>query len=133
MDYLWAPWRSTYMEAKRDKSRCIFCIAASSGTDEQTLVIYRGTANFVILNRYPYSTGHLMVAPFQHVSRLRQVDEATTDEMMRLARFAETALEDIYQPDGLNLGMNLGELAARASNSISICTCCPAGKATLTS
>ena len=111
MSHLWTPWRSTYMTAKKDKSRCIFCAAAEGSADEESLLIYRGEFCFVILNRYPYTTGHLMIAPYQHVSRLLQVTQEVTDEMMRLARLAEQNLEDVYRPDGLNLGMNLGEAA----------------------
>jgi ATP adenylyltransferase len=111
MDYLWTPWRSTYMREKRDKTGCIFCEAAASNADEENLVVYRGALNFVILNRYPYTSGHLMIAPFQHVSRLQQMDEATAEELMRLARFGERALQDIYGPEGFNLGINLGEAA----------------------
>ncbi|HEY3938428.1 MAG TPA: HIT domain-containing protein [Bryobacteraceae bacterium] len=111
MDYLWTPWRATYMREKREKTGCIFCQAAASTADEENLVVYRGALSFVILNRYPYTSGHLMIAPFRHVSRLQQMDEAAADEVMRLARFAEGALEETYRPEGLNLGINLGEAA----------------------
>ncbi len=111
MDYLWTPWRSTYIKAKRDPSVCIFCAAAAGTADDESLVVYRGTLSFVLLNRYPYTTGHLMVAPYAHVSRLNQVQEDVALEIMRLARGAEAILEGIYKPEGLNLGMNLGEAA----------------------
>jgi ATP adenylyltransferase len=111
MEYLWTPWRSTYMKEKRDKTKCIFCEAAASTEDAQNLVVYRGQFCFVILNRYPYTSGHLMIAPYRHVSRLTAVDEATTAEMMRFVRGAETAIQESYSPDGLNMGMNLGEAA----------------------
>jgi ATP adenylyltransferase len=111
MDYLWTPWRTTYMKEKRDKTRCVFCAAGESVSDEESLVVYRGKLAFVLLNRYPYTSGHLMIAPYAHVSRLRQVDESTTDEMMRLARRAEGIVEEAYKPEGLNLGLNLGEAA----------------------
>jgi ATP adenylyltransferase len=111
MEYLWTPWRSTYMKAKREPGACIFCLAAASQDDAKTLLIHRGRHNFVILNRYPYTSGHLMVAPYQHVSRLQQAREETVEEMMRLARLAELIIEETYRPQGLNLGMNLGEAA----------------------
>jgi ATP adenylyltransferase len=111
MTYLWTPWRATYMQAKKEKSRCIFCEAAEGSADEETLVVYRGELSFVILNRYPYTSGHLMIAPYIHVSRLTDVSEATSDEIMRLTRTAEAVIEGAYRPDGLNLGMNLGEAA----------------------
>jgi ATP adenylyltransferase len=111
MDHLWAPWRSTYIKNKGLRGPCIFCAAVSSDKDEETLIIHRARLNFVILNRYPYTSGHLMIAPYQHVSRLQQVSEETVDEMMRLARQAECIIEEAYQPQGLNIGMNLGEAA----------------------
>jgi ATP adenylyltransferase len=111
MNYLWTPWRSTYMKQNRDSGGCIFCDAARGSDDQESLVVYRGQHCFVILNRYPYTSGHLMVAPYLHVSRLSQTDEAASGEMMHLTRFAEKALGLVYSPDGVNLGMNMGEAA----------------------
>lgn len=111
MTHLWTPWRATYIQAGNDKGRCIFCDAVDEAPDEKNFVIYRGEFCFVILNRYPYTSGHLMIAPYEHVSRLGMVSEVTTAEMMHLARAAERILEEVYRPDGLNLGMNLGEAA----------------------
>lgn len=111
MHHLWAPWRATYVSEKSDPNRCIFCEAAASPDDEANLVVYRRRVSFVILNRFPYTSGHLMIAPFAHVSRLGQTDEETTAEIMQLSRLAERVLETVYTPDGLNLGMNLGEAA----------------------
>ena len=111
MDHLWTPWRSTYMKEKRENSKCIFCAAVQASEDESNLVVYRARHSFVILNRYPYTSGHLMIAPYKHISRLAQAEESAAEEMMRLMRRAEQVLELVYQPDGLNLGMNLGEAA----------------------
>lgn len=111
MEHLWTPWRSTYMQAKKEGIRCIFCEAAESDQDKKNLVVYRAQHSFVILNRYPYASGHLMIAPYAHVSRLKDASEATLDEIARLARRAETVLEEAYRPDGMNLGMNLGRAA----------------------
>jgi ATP adenylyltransferase len=111
MDHLWAPWRAAYVSEKSNPNRCIFCEVATSSDDEANLVVYRGRLSFVILNRFPYTSGHLMIAPFAHVSRLQQADEETAAEIMKLSRFAEQVLETVYRPDGLNLGMNLGEAA----------------------
>jgi ATP adenylyltransferase len=112
MNQLWTPWRSVYMKEKKDKARCIFCDAAADPkADEQTLVIFRGRWAFALLNRYPYTSGHLMIAPYAHISRLSEASEETSAEMMQLTRRAERILEQIYDPDGLNLGMNLGEAA----------------------
>jgi len=111
MTHLWAPWRSTYMKAQKDKSRCIFCDAATGENDEESLVVQRGEHCFVLLNRYPYTSGHLMIAPYDHVSRLGETSKATTYEMTDFARIAEQILQTAYNPDGLNLGINLGEAA----------------------
>jgi ATP adenylyltransferase len=112
MDRLWTPWRSAYMKENREKSRCIFCDAAANpASDVETLVVARGALCFVMLNRYPYTSGHLMIAPYVHVSRLAGTTEETSAEMMAWTRRAEQVLELIYRPDGLNLGMNLGEAA----------------------
>lgn len=112
MQRLWTPWRSAYIKEKRDKTRCIFCDAAADPkADEEKLVVFRGSHAFVLLNRYPYTSGHVMIAPYVHVSRLVETGEETTDEIMRLMRRLEEMLQDVYHPDGLNLGMNLGEAA----------------------
>ncbi len=111
MNHLWTPWRSTYMQEKRDKNSCVFCDAALSSADEQNLVVYRGELSFVMLNRFPYTSGHLMIAPYAHVPRLADASTAATAEIMNVARRAERIIETVYQPDGLNLGMNLGEAA----------------------
>jgi ATP adenylyltransferase len=111
MDYLWTPWRSTYMKQNRDASGCIFCGAAAGTDDQERLVVYRGQHCFVILNRYPYTSGHLMVAPYVHVSRLSHIDETSAREMMDLTRFSEQTLTRVYSADGINLGMNMGEAA----------------------
>jgi ATP adenylyltransferase len=119
MDHLWTPWRSTYIKEKKNEAGCIFCRAgqrqpdaASQATaDRDNLVVYRGSLNFILLNRYPYTNGHVMVAPYQHVSRLNEASEEVSIEMMRLARKTELVLQGTYRPGGLNLGMNLGEAA----------------------
>ena len=111
MTHLWTPWRSTYMTQKKDKSRCIFCDAAADSSDEKNLVVHRGASCFVLLNRYPYTSGHIMIAPYEHAARLNRIAEATTDEIIRLTRRAENILEETYRPDGLNFGMNLGQAA----------------------
>lgn len=111
MTHLWAPWRSAYVHARRPAHACIFCDAAGRGADEEKLVVHRAGHCFVILNRYPYTSGHVMIAPYEHVSRLSQTSEAAAQEMMLLTRRAEAVLERVYRPGGLNLGMNLGEAA----------------------
>lgn len=112
MDHLWSPWRYKYLTGAREPAGCVFCrIAASPDDDENHLVVLRGAQNFVVLNRYPYTSGHLMVVPYAHESQLGAISPECATEMMLLARTAEMKLRAVYKPDGMNLGMNLGESA----------------------
>ena len=111
MDYLWTPWRYHYITTSDRPCACVFCAAAQSSDDRQTLVVHRATNNFVILNRFPYTSGHVMVVPMQHVATLEELSEEALVEMFRLARDCERHLRAIYHPEGLNLGMNIGKSA----------------------
>ena len=115
MERLWSPWRHEYISqattSKSNSSACIFCDAQRSTNDEQSLVVHRGTFNFVILNRYPYISGHLMIAPYDHLAELDSAPKETTDELMDLAKRCQTALRNAYHPEGFNVGMNLGRVA----------------------
>lgn len=111
MDYLWTPWRYQYVTKSDGPGVCVFCAAAQSTDDQQTLVVHRGAHNLIILNRYPYTSGHVMVVPYQHVATLESLSDEALVEMMRLARQCERNLRAIYTPDGLNLGINLGKSA----------------------
>jgi ATP adenylyltransferase len=102
---LWAPWRLEYIEHADEGERCIFC------DPEDDLVVHRGRAAFVLLNRFPYTSGHLMVAPFRHVGALEELDDGEALEIHRLAVGALAALRAEYAPDGHNLGWNLGRVA----------------------
>ena len=111
MDYLWSPWRYQYLRTPVQKTACIFCTMAADSHDEENLIVHRGAHNFVVLNRYPYTSGHLMVVPYGHAARLAGIDEAAATELMGLTRLAERHLTAIYRPEGLNVGMNIGESA----------------------
>jgi ATP adenylyltransferase len=111
MDYLWTPWRYHYIAGGVKDDRCILCAAAEAQDDSQSLVVLRARKNFVILNRYPYTSGHVMVVPYAHQATLAASDAETLAEMMALARRIEQALESLYRPDGCNLGMNIGRAA----------------------
>ena len=111
MDYLWTPWRYQYVTKPDCPSGCVFCFAAQSADDAATLVVHRGAHNLVILNRYPYCSGHVMVVPYQHVASLDALAEDALVELIRLARQCERNLRAIYRPEGLNLGINLGKSA----------------------
>jgi ATP adenylyltransferase len=111
MDYLWTPWRYQYVTTAGDRGGCIFCAAAQASDDHAPLVVHRAARSFVILNRFPYTSGHLMVVPYQHTAALEELADETLVEMMRLARDSVKHLRAIYGPEGLNLGMNLGRSA----------------------
>ena len=111
MDYLWTPWRYRYIaDASKDEG-CVFCAALAANDDSKTLIVHRASKNFVILNLYPYTTGHVMIVPYVHVADLSGSDPETLAEMMRLAQRVQSALESTYHPQGYNLGMNLGRAA----------------------
>src|SRR5262245_42939602 len=109
MDYLWTPWRYQYVIARDLPQECVFCTAARSTNDKETLVVHRATHNFIIQNRFPYTAGHLMVVPYAHVATLEALDTDTAFEMMQLTRESERHLREVYKPDGLDIGMNIGK------------------------
>ena len=111
MDRLWSPWRYTYVSKASASDPCIFCEKASQNRDAENYVIYRARKNFLLLNLYPYTTGHLMIAPYEHVATLGEVSVETLAEMMALTQLAERHLRAVYRPHGLNIGMNVGECA----------------------
>lgn len=114
MQRLWSPWRSKYIASGVDSyaKDCVLCrIAADPDEDETNFVLHRGERAFVVLNLYPYITGHLMVVPYLHTSEFDSVAKEITDEMMDLAKRAQAALREVYSPSGFNLGMNLGSAA----------------------
>ena len=107
---LWAPWRLEYIEQADEQSGCVFCLAAE-GDDEERHVVHRGERAFVMLNKFPYNSGHLMIAPFRHVAELAALEEPEALEVHRLAAAALEALGAEYDPQGYNLGWNLGRVA----------------------
>jgi ATP adenylyltransferase len=111
MDYLWTPWRYQYIVKTGDPGECVFCAAARAADDKMWLVVHRGERNFVILNRFPYTTGHIMVVPNEHVASMEEAADETLVELIRLARECERCLRSVYHPEGLNLGFNIGRSA----------------------
>ena len=110
---IWAPWRLDYVKdaSKDSEEECIFCAALEAGDDEANLIVHRGERAFVILNKFPYTNGHLMVAPFEHVATLPQLDAETVAELMALTQRAMKTLEERYSPHGYNVGFNQGRVA----------------------
>ena len=110
---IWAPWRLEYVkDASKDvEEECVFCARPALGDDETALIVHRGERCFVILNLYPYTNGHLMVTPYEHVGKLQEIDAATSAEMFGLAQIAMGHLETVYRPHGFNVGFNQGRSA----------------------
>jgi ATP adenylyltransferase len=111
MDYLWTPWRYRYISEAKNVSGCVFCNAPAANRDEEWLIVQRAAKNYVILNRYPYTSGHVMIVPYAHTADFSGLERDTAAEMMLLSQRVQAAIEDVYHPDGFNLGMNLGRSA----------------------
>jgi len=110
---IWAPWRLAYVKdaAKDKEDECVFCAKPALGDDEASLIIHRGERAFVILNLFPYTNGHLMVAPYEHIGRIQELSGETVAEMIGLAQRAMSRLEEVYEPHGFNVGFNQGRVA----------------------
>jgi ATP adenylyltransferase len=114
MDVLWSPWRYDYIKGSGSgkPDSCVFCeIQNNPASDEEKFILKRAEFNFVVLNIFPYASGHLLIVPYAHVADLDKVDKAVSDEMMDLMKRSQTVLTEVYQPEGFNLGINLGKSA----------------------
>ena len=113
MHVLFTPWRFSYLTAPKPSapSGCIFCIAASEKNRRETLTLFRGERVLVMMNRYPYTNGHLMVAPIAHEARLFDSTDSSLHSLIRITAEAQRILSDVYRPDGFNIGMNFGTVA----------------------
>jgi ATP adenylyltransferase len=116
VDILWSPWRYDYIKSgssdQPGQSSCVFCtLKEQTDDDESKFILHRAQFNFVVLNLYPYISGHLLIVPYAHLGELDDAPKETTDELMDLAKRAQTLLREAYGPQGFNLGMNLGRSA----------------------
>jgi ATP adenylyltransferase len=111
MKHLWASWRMKYISKSDPETGCVFCNAQAKADSAENLIVTRATTAFVILNKFPYTSGHVMVVPFQHVDSLEQLDAPTRAEMMELVSRATVVLRQVYQPQGFNIGINIGAAA----------------------
>ena len=112
VDKIFAPWRSEYiLSGDKKGGGCIFCDYPKEDKDEENLIIHRGKLCFVIMNRYPYSAGHLMVIPYRHLHNFAELTADELTELMQLAQKAVETLTEVMHPDGFNLGMNIGKVA----------------------
>lgn len=110
MDQLWTPWRMKYLENESHPDQCPFCLALEQDQAEDFLV-HKGNEAFVILNRYPYTTGHVLVLPLEHQEQLSSLPPQTRGELMELVNHALEVLREVYQPEGFNVGLNMGVAA----------------------
>ncbi len=106
MKTLWAPWRIEYITGGK-KEGCIFCDKPKEGNDKKNLILYKGETSFIIMNRYPYSNGHLMAVPYRHINNMSELDHKERLELMNLTTKCIEILK-VMNPDGFNIGMNLG-------------------------
>jgi ATP adenylyltransferase len=114
LERLWSPWRAKYIASGVDSQsdRCVFCdIASDPAKDDTNFVVHRAEYGFVVLNLFPYITGHLLVIPYEHTGEFDMVAKRITDELMDLSKKAQTALREVYSPPGFNIGINLGAAA----------------------
>lgn len=111
MKVLWAPWRMEYILSEKEEGNCVFCPGADRSHDEERLILYAGPRVMVVMNRYPYNNGHLLVAPRRHVSGLDDLDQEETQDLMAMVCKAIGALKTVMGPEGFNVGLNLGRVA----------------------
>jgi ATP adenylyltransferase len=111
MDYLWTPWRYAYVSSTEKNAGCVFCEAEKEKDDEKARIVHRGKSCFIILNTFPYTPGHVMVVPYAHLDELQKLPTDAANEMIALSQRMETVLRELYHPDGVNLGMNIGKAA----------------------
>lgn len=111
MEYISAPWREEYVRKILKMRECIFCQVLKLKNDREAFILFRGVHNFIVLNKYPYTTGHLMIAPYKHLASFEQAKKELTDEMTDLIKLSLKALKKKYRPHGFNTGMNLGQSA----------------------
>src|SRR5215212_2166460 len=111
MNHIWSPWRMEYIENSTKEDGCIFCNVQAQEDSAENLITFRGERAYVILNRYPYTSGHIMVVPLDHKPNLEELDSETRAEMMELTARGMTVLREIYRPEAFNMGANIGEAA----------------------
>ena len=110
MEQLWAPWRIEYILMEKPKG-CILCDKPKQDNDAANYILHRGHENFVILNAYPYNSGHLMVAPYRHIASLEELTDSEIQEHYKIVNQSIRALRQVYNPEGFNVGINIGRVA----------------------
>jgi ATP adenylyltransferase len=111
MEYMTVPWRENYVKNAYKMKECYFCTASKKKNDKQNYILYRGKYNFIILNKYPYSPGHPMIVPYQHLDSIEKAEKKSSDEMADILKKSIEILRKVYHPHGFNTGMNIGHSA----------------------
>ncbi|MGH9556410.1 MAG: HIT family protein [Terriglobales bacterium] len=111
MDYLWTPWRYAYVSQAHKTEGCVFCDKVRAEDDGKEFIVHRGQHCYIVLNAYPYTSGHVMIVPYAHLDELQKLPPPAAQEMMALAQKMEGVLRAVYHPEGINLGMNIGKAA----------------------
>lgn len=111
MDHLWAPWRMPFIEGTEPVYGCLFCGKIREDQDERNLIVYRGPSCFVMMNLYPYNSGHVMVVPYQHTGDLAEMHPDVGGALFSTAQLTVQALDEVMHPQGYNLGMNQGTVS----------------------
>lgn len=111
MDYVWAPWRMPYIEDESEQDGCVFCRLLELEDGPENLILARGERVFVMLNRYPYTNGHLMIVPFEHTPSIEDLDDKTLSDLMLVTRKSVRLLRRTYKAEAFNVGMNIGSAA----------------------
>lgn len=111
MKVLWAPWRMAYIKNARKPAKCIFCVKPRERRDSANLLLHRGRHGLVMMNLFPYNSGHLLIAPYLHVKSLEQLPDDVSLDLMKLTRLSLKVLRAEMKPEGFNIGLNLGRVA----------------------
>ncbi len=110
MRQIWAPWRIEYIQMEKPEG-CILCEKPRQNSDATNYILYRGDKNFVIMNSYPYNSGHLMIVPYRHIANLEELTNEELHEHIEIVSRSVKVLRQVFNPDGFNIGMNVGRIA----------------------
>jgi ATP adenylyltransferase len=111
MDYLFTPWRYAFVTTADKSPDCLFCGLLRRNDDPRSFIVHRAEHSFIVLNAFPYTSGHVMIVPYEHTDQLQKLSSPAANEIMQLTQKMEGILRELYRPDGVNLGMNIGKAA----------------------
>jgi len=118
MKIIWAPWRIKYINESKRKKSCFICEIINDKKDEENLVLYRGKNTIILMNKFPYNSSHIMISPIRHIKNLYDLTQEEFEEIFQLIAKSQKIIEDLYKPDGFNLGVNIGKAAGAGEEHI---------------